>query len=346
MINEGVETTIGYTDGSGNLDSQNKCIGQFVDQVHNLMLLWQKDQSIDLTNCPISATIKQGYYPSLSFSGSNNIMFEGRRNFNNLSPQERHRRLISCHISQQNNNQTSNSMNDDCGFFSPQEEEEIRQQHRYWALDVCSGNNGSRLVFRFIRPDGEQVTGFDKWATRLAKRYYKRLFKEYCIVDLSLYVHHTNLCLWFVLFRYEYGCLGTRWRTENEVKDGKGQFTCASTQCNSKESLGTYEINFSYSEDGVKKQALVKVRLCPECTRKMNYKRTVLKEKVGAVLRKDTRKRGKDHLKPKDRVAKKKKITKKKTKRTVDANGEDVRTEDGLRDEQSSSDECLDDLFL
>lgn len=145
------------------------------------------------------------------------------------------------------------------------------------------------------------------------------------------------------LVRYEYGCLGTRWRTEQEVKEGKGQFTCASTQCKLKESLGTYEINFSYSESGVKKQALVKVRLCPECTRKMNYKRTVLKEKVTSVLQRNSKKRGTDHGRTVERAAKKKKISKKNTKQTSDNGGQDRYAPDF---DSHSSDDCLDDLFM
>ena len=37
---------------------------------------------------------------------------------------------------------------------------------------------------KFIWDDDEPV---DKWEKRLAKRYYDKLFKEYCICDLTLY---------------------------------------------------------------------------------------------------------------------------------------------------------------
>ena len=38
-------------------------------------------------------------------------------------------------------------------------------------------------------------------------------------------------------------------------------------------SLSTFEMNFSYMQDQVKKNALVKVRVCNECEVKLNYKK-------------------------------------------------------------------------
>ncbi|TMS22093.1 Protein FRA10AC1-like protein [Larimichthys crocea] len=51
--------------------------------------------------------------------------------------------------------------------------------------------------------DEEDMT----WEKELAKKYYDKLFKEYCIADLS---------------RYKENKFGFRWRTENEVVSGKG----------------------------------------------------------------------------------------------------------------------------
>ncbi|KAF6317209.1 FRA10A associated CGG repeat 1 [Rhinolophus ferrumequinum] len=45
------------------------------------------------------------------------------------------------------------------------------------------------------------------WEKRLAKKYYDKLFKEYCIADLS---------------RYKENKFGFRWRVEKEVISGKG----------------------------------------------------------------------------------------------------------------------------
>lgn len=76
--------------------------------------------------------------------------------------------------------------------------------------------------------------------------------------------------------------LALRWRTEKEVVVGKGQFECGNKKCQSKEDLKSWEINFGYEEQGEKKNALVKLRLCPECTLKLNYhskKREVKRKK-------------------------------------------------------------------
>ncbi|CAG8447992.1 11233_t:CDS:2 [Acaulospora colombiana] len=51
-----------------------------------------------------------------------------------------------------------------------------------------------------------------------------------------------------------------------------GQLICASTRCSEKNDLKSWEVNFAYIEDGEKKNALVKIRLCPKCSGKLNYK--------------------------------------------------------------------------
>lgn len=80
---------------------------------------------------------------------------------------------------------------------------------------------------------------------RLAKKYWDRLFKEYCICDLS---------------RYKENKVAMRWRTEKEVLDGKGQFTCGEKRCEARDDLKSWEVNFAYIEEGQKKNALVKLR--------------------------------------------------------------------------------------
>ncbi|PBC29825.1 hypothetical protein APICC_06439 [Apis cerana cerana] len=74
-----------------------------------------------------------------------------------------------------------------------------------------------------------------------------------------------------------------RWRTEKEVIIGKGQFECGNKKCKNKEQLKSWEVNFGYIEHGQKKNALVKLRLCPECSIKLNYrsqKREAKKHKI------------------------------------------------------------------
>ncbi|XP_004524827.1 protein FRA10AC1 homolog [Ceratitis capitata] len=94
------------------------------------------------------------------------------------------------------------------------------------------------------------------WEERLARRYYCKLFKEYCIADLT---------------RYKENKVALRWRTKDEVVSGKGQFKCGSRKCEQQENLRTWEVNFAYREQGQHKNALVKIRLCPKHSEELNY---------------------------------------------------------------------------
>lgn len=118
------------------------------------------------------------------------------------------------------------------------------------------------------------------WEEELAKKYYNKLFKEYCICDLS---------------KYKENKVALRWRTKNEVISGRGQFSCSEKRCSSKESLKTWEVNFCYIENNEKKNALVKIKLCPDCSTKLNYhnkKREIkrLKKRITSSKRKDKKK--------------------------------------------------------
>ena len=118
---------------------------------------------------------------------------------------------------------------------------------------------------KFLWDESEKA---DSWEKRLAKVYYDKLFKEYAISDLS---------------KYKENRFAMRWRTESEVVEGKGQFVCGSKHCSAREGLRSWEVNFGYVEQGQKKNALVKLRLCKECSRKLNYhhKRKLWKKSVG-----------------------------------------------------------------
>ncbi|XP_043912601.1 protein FRA10AC1 homolog isoform X2 [Protopterus annectens] len=115
-------------------------------------------------------------------------------------------------------------------------------------LDIIRENHR----FLWNEQDEEDLT----WEKKLAKKYYDKLFKEYCIADLS---------------RYKENKFGFRWRIEKEVIAGKGQFFCGNKRCEEKEGLKSWEVNFAYVEHGEKRNALVKLRLCPECSYKLNY---------------------------------------------------------------------------
>ena len=98
--------------------------------------------------------------------------------------------------------------------------------------------------FRFIWNDGVEDESLT-WEQRLAKKYWQKLFHEYCITDLSL---------------YKVNKVAMRFQTEIEVKAGKGQFVCGAKKCEEKTKLRTWEVNFAYKEEGEKKNALVKLR--------------------------------------------------------------------------------------
>lgn len=54
---------------------------------------------------------------------------------------------------------------------------------------------------------------------------------------------------------------------------GKGQLGCGAKGCSAAAGLASYEVNFAYNEAGQPKQALVKLRLCPDCAAKLNHGR-------------------------------------------------------------------------
>ncbi|BDA50345.1 Protein FRA10AC1 homolog [Coccomyxa sp. Obi] len=137
-----------------------------------------------------------------------------------------------------------------------------------------------REQYRFIRSEEEDAAAEDRWALRLAKRYYSKLYREYAIVDLS---------------RYQEDKVGMRWRSEKEVIAGKGQFSCGARGCSETRGLATFEVPFGYQEAGEKKQALVKVRVCPEHAQQLNFRknREALRAQVKAA-KKQKHKRGSD----------------------------------------------------
>ncbi|KAK3884083.1 hypothetical protein Pcinc_011619 [Petrolisthes cinctipes] len=141
-------------------------------------------------------------------------------------------------------------------------------------IDVVRENH------QFLWDMSDQV---DTWEKQLARRYYDKLFREYCICDLS---------------HYKENKVGMRWRVEQEVVSGKGQFSCGEKRCGEREGLRTWEMNFAYVEQGTKKNALVKLRLCHDCSYKVNYhhKRKELTKRPGKSKNKS---RGKEKKKSK-----------------------------------------------
>ena len=126
--------------------------------------------------------------------------------------------------------------------------------------EYISDADALRRAHQFLWDEpAEASEGADaEWGTRLAKRYDAALNHEYALADLS---------------RYKEGHVGLRWRTAEETFDGKGQFTCGATSCAKDESLTSLEVPFEYSEHGQRKQAMVKLRLCERCAKRLRHTR-------------------------------------------------------------------------
>nr|CAD2171131.1 unnamed protein product [Meloidogyne enterolobii] len=174
---------------------------------------------------------------------------------------------------------------------------------------------------RFLWSDTEMTEAEANWGARLAKRYYDKLFKEYCVVDLT---------------KYKQNVYAMRWRTEKELFSGKGQFECGNKYCKSREQLSSWEVNFAYTEHGVKKNALVK-------SKKINKKeKALIKSKI-----KSEKEEEKEEKRRKRRERKNKKIKKYLSKTassssssdTSDEGEESVEEEDKNIQEQKLSEE-------
>ncbi|CAI8607528.1 unnamed protein product [Vicia faba] len=141
-------------------------------------------------------------------------------------------------------------------------------------LPIKTDKDTLREGYRFIRSEEDDMD--PSWEQRLVKRYYAKLFKEYCLADMS---------------QYKSGKIGLRWRTEKEVMSGKGQFICGNKHCNEKDGLASYEVNFCYFEAGENKQALVKLVACERCAEKLNYKRQKEREQLEKRQQKQDRRK-------------------------------------------------------
>ncbi|OXB72242.1 UNVERIFIED_CONTAM: hypothetical protein H355_012666 [Colinus virginianus] len=218
--------------------------------------------------------------------------------------------------------QKTKSTKEDSLLVKPfQKPKQVKVAHRQFAAEEWDSANDKtdldviRENHRFLwREDDEADMN---WEKRLAKKYYDKLFKEYCIADLS---------------KYKENKFGFRWRHEKEVISGKGQFSCGNKHCDGKEGLKSWEVNFGYVEHGEKRNALVKLRLCPECSYKLNFhhrrKEVKASKKRGTAVRKSKQ--------PKIKKTKLSHSTKKKSKKK--AHEDQVSSEDS----DSSSDKDSD----
>ncbi|KAG9050202.1 hypothetical protein FS837_007100 [Tulasnella sp. UAMH 9824] len=122
---------------------------------------------------------------------------------------------------------------------------------------------------KFLRDDEDEEEDNLSYDETVALKYYRSLFKEFAICDLK---------------HYKSGNVSLRWRTEDEVVSGAGQFGCGNTRCKwhapeeveasrKPPALITLEVPFGYIEHGEAKSALVKLVLCPKCKKKLTWKR-------------------------------------------------------------------------
>ncbi|XP_061372493.1 uncharacterized protein LOC133314962 [Gastrolobium bilobum] len=194
-------------------------------------------------------------------------------------------------------------------------------------LPIKTDQDTLREGYRFIRSEEDDMN--PSWEQRLVKRYYDKLFKEYCLADMS---------------QYKSGKIGLRWRTEKEVISGKGQFICGNKHCNEKDGLASYEVNFCYFEAGENKQALVKLVTCERCAQKLNYKRKKEKEQLEKRLqeqdgRKRSRSKSDDDL---DEFQESKERRKKGKKALISASDHIIDDDD---DDDDNLDEFLEGMF-
>ncbi|KAI8346779.1 folate-sensitive fragile site protein Fra10Ac1-domain-containing protein [Blakeslea trispora] len=172
---------------------------------------------------------------------------------------------------------------------------------------------------KFVRSDLDDDSS---WGQRVAKKYYDRLFKEYALCDLKYY-RESRIAL--------------RWRTEKEVVVGKGQFICASTRCDATDALTSWEVNFGYMEEGEKKNELVKVRLCVDCSDKLNYQTKKRKAK-----RKRQAESEKEEEEEEEEVEKQ---TKKRSKKTEQKEEDTVWSKPLESQQEKSKEEEYEDYF-
>ncbi|TYZ62892.1 hypothetical protein PybrP1_006991 [[Pythium] brassicae (nom. inval.)] len=178
--------------------------------------------------------------------------------------------------------------------------------------------------FQFLRDDAaDAVRGGADWRVRLSARYYRRLFREYALADLSR-------------VRAD-GRVGLRWRTAAEVTAGKGQFECGSTRCDARDALRSYELLFAYAEQGETKRCLVKVRVCEACAALLFYRklRQLAAEKAARRRQRVKRRRRRRRAEGAGDAGKKRRRT---AAAASSASDDDDDQEDGDEDEDAGSD--------
>ena len=208
-----------------------------------------------------ASSAKRSAPPPLPSRSAIETRWPGGSGLLGLDAYSRHKKFINDYVLSYGKERASRYLADKVPFVGKTDGDVLRENHR------------------FIRSEADD--DLSQWEKRMAKKYYDKLFKEYAIADLS---------------GYKKGKVGLRWRTQQEVVEGLGQFRCGSHVCSVTQDLRSFEMNFSYMEDGEKKNALVKLRLCPDCAIRLNYRKLKQEEKEMKKEAKRAKKRRKSSL--------------------------------------------------
>lgn len=309
-------------------------------------LLSEKVKS-NIYSDPISQKPKKNRLTGLPLQQQPQQKRISRAGFSVLSAFDRHKQLVNNYLT----------------YYGPKGRSAFKPDKSKYKRDIDVVRENHRFLWE--DEEGDEVDSKElKWEQRIAKKYWDKLFKEYAITDLT---------------DYKKNRIAFRWRIEKEVVDGKGQFICGQKKtCKLRDGLRTWEVNFGYVEDEMKKFALVKVRLCAECSRKLNHNKkyrevrreqnrlAILREKEEAVQsqldskRSETaRKRKLNENEDPDQPKAKTKLTEKEQRKKIEDDEEQLRNTEATDDiwerpsqveedktKEQEFDEYFKDLFL
>ncbi|WWD05430.1 hypothetical protein V865_003507 [Kwoniella europaea PYCC6329] len=183
---------------------------------------------------------------------------------------------------------------------------------------------------RFIRDDEEPQNV--SWEERVARAYESKLFKEFALIDLKHYKSHQFALRWRTapevingIGEDTCGSLRCKYHSppsvgpERQISISNLRFKDPDAASSSRLSsvgrnrdddddnardideippLRSYELPFVYMEDNQRKEALVKVRLCVRCERKLKWKSD---DERGKDDRKKGKREDKDQARDRDR---------------------------------------------
>ena len=118
--------------------------------------------------------------------------------------------------------------------------------------------------FSFLESSKESVNAAESKEDKFLQEYNNKLYREFCICDLSL---------------YKKGKIGLRWCFESDILKGKGYTICGNISCERTKHLKPFEVNMKYKEHNETKNALVKVYLCRHCGKKLKKYKANLEKK-------------------------------------------------------------------